>query len=771
MREPVRTINRLPGRAFIAAWYLFVAATLAAQTPVGSIRGRVLDLLTQEPVPGAIVVLLRTTQGAAADDKGQFAITGVPVGTYQLRASAVGREPTIVADVVVAAGRSLDLVIRLEEFPVGLKEVEVRGKYFQKTPDAPVSAQKLSYEEIRRSPGGFEDVVRTISVFPGVAQALPGRNDLVVRGGAPSENLFVVDNIEIPNINHFGTLGSGGGPLSYINLDFVRETAFSTGGFGVRYGDRLSSVLSIDLQDGGKDALGGKGTIAATQFGLNLHGPLNEESSFIFSARRSYLDFIFKAAGFSFVPEYWDFLGRVSYRLGGSNTLTLLGIGAIDDVSFSNDNADKRLDNSRILGTAQRQYVGGASWQHLFSSGFSLVTLGRTYVSSNGAERDTLLYPVFASRTIEEETGVRVDFVFKLHAETELSFGAQAKQTRFTSTLALPGFATTFGETLSVNIADKGLTGYKTGGYIQFSRHFFRDFELTLGARLDYFSLIDDMITLSPRGSLTYLVSPVTTLAFSAGVYRQNPSTLWLAANPANRQLHAARADQYIISAEHLLEADLRLRLEGFLKRYSDYPASIDRPYLVLANTGDGYGGAEDNFTSFGFDRLVSAGTGLSRGVEILLQKKLSEIPAYGLLSLSLMRTTFTGLDRKERPGAYDQEAILNVGGGYQFDERWEASMKFRFSSGEPYTPFRPNGTQDVSAYNTLRLRNAHSLDLRVDRRWNFSAWNLIAYVDIQNVYNNKYSGSVRWNARENRAEFDESAIGILPSIGVSAEF
>jgi hypothetical protein len=210
--------------------------------PVGSIRGRVLGLPTQEPVPGAIVLLLRTTLGAAADENGHFTITGVPVGTYQLRASAVGREPTIVADVVVAAGRSVDLLIRLEELPVGIEEVEVRGKYFQKTPDAPVSAQRLSYEEIRRSPGGFEDVVRTISVFPGVAQALPGRNDLVVRGGAPSENLFVVDNVEIPNINHFGTLGSGGGPLSYINLDFVRETAFSTGGFGVRYGDRLSSA-------------------------------------------------------------------------------------------------------------------------------------------------------------------------------------------------------------------------------------------------------------------------------------------------------------------------------------------------------------------------------------------------------------------------------------------------------------------------------------------------------------------------------------------------
>jgi hypothetical protein len=242
-------------------------------------------------------------------------------------------------------------------------------------------------------------------------------------------------------------------------------------------------------------------------------------------------------------------------------------------------------------------------------------------------------------------------------------------------------------------------------------------------------------------------------------------------ANESNRGLRAARADQYVLSLEHLLDADLKVRLEAFSKRYRDYPASVDRPYLVLANTGGGFGGADENFASFGFDELVSAGTGNARGVEFLVQKKLSDIPLYGLISVTLMRTTFTGLDGIERPGAFDQRTLINISGGYRFDERWEASMKFRFASGQPYTPFNTNGTQDVSAYNALRLQNANSLDLRVDRRWNFSTWNLIAYLDIQNVYNNKFSGGVRWNAREQRAEFDESSIGILPSIGISVEF
>ncbi len=755
----------------IVVTFLLNSGNSLSQNSTGFIRGTVLDRSTEEPAVGANVSLLTTNLGASADLEGRFYISGIPFGTYQVRVSAVGKEPVLIADVVVAAGRDVDLLIRVDESPVELEGVEVRGGYFQKTPENPVSIQRLSYEEIRRSPSGFEDVVRAVAVLPGVAQAAPGRNDLVVRGGAPSENLFVIDNIDIPNINHFGTQGASGGPLSFINLDFVRETAFSTGGFGVRYGDRMSSVLTIDLQDGRKDALGGKATLSATQFGLDLQGPITEHASFVVSARRSYLDFLFKAAGFSFVPEYWDFFSRVVYRLDPANSLTFLAIGAIDDVSFFNDDADARFDNSRVLGTAQRQYVSGVTWQHLFGNGFSRVTLGRTFSNFNGVQRDSLLNPIFTNRSKEGETSLRADVVLKATRATEVSFGIQAKRVRYSSNLALPRFATSFGDTLDVNIRNYAAIGYKASGYAQLSRHFLRDFELTLGGRIDYFSLIATKTYLSPRASLSYNLSSITTLAATAGMYRQYPSYIWLVANARNRDLRAARADQYILSVEHLLDADLRVRLEGFLKRYGNYPASVDRPYLVLANTGGGFGGADENFASYGFDELVSKGSGESRGIELLLQKKMSDIPLYGLVSITLMKTAFAALDGVERPGAFDQRVIMNFSGGYRFDERWEASMKFRFSSGQPYTPFRANGTQDIASYNSLRLKSAHSLDLRVDRRWNFAAWNLIAYLDIQNVYNNKFAGTVRWNAREQKAEFDENAIGILPSIGVSAEF
>lgn len=741
----------------------------AAQT--GTISGVVVNQVTQEPLPSANVQIVGTQLGAAASLDGSFVIDNIPIGTYQLRASSVGFQPLILSDIVVRVGTPADVRVQLQQSDIGIDEVEVTGSYFRKTPDAAVSIQRLSYEEIRRSPGGFEDVVRAISVLPGVAQAAPGRNDLVVRGGAPSENLFVVDNIEIPNINHFGTQGASGGPLSYFNLDFVRETAFTTGGFGVKYGDRLSSVLQIDVRDGRTDRLGGKLTLSASQFGLNAEGPYSENGSFIFSARRSYLDLIFKAAGFSFVPEYWDFLGRVSHKIDPSNSVSFLAVGAIDDVSFFNDDAEKRFDNSRVLGTAQRQYVSGLSWKHLFGNGFSTVTLGRSYVSYNGIQRDSLLRPMFANRSKEGETSLRGDLLLQLSNSTELSIGVQGKHIKFDANLALPNYVTPFGDTLDVQVSDYSTTGGKGSFYVQFVQHLARGLQWTLGGRAEYFSMIDKKFYVGPRTSLTYDLTERTSLNASAGVYYQNPSYIWLVANQANRNLKATRANQYIAGVEHLVRPDLKLRAEVFVKDYFDYPASINRPYLVLANTGGGFGGSDENFASFGLDNLSSAGKGRSLGVEILAQKKLSEIPLYGLVSITLSNTQFTALDGIERPGAFDQQFIINLSGGYRFDERWEASAKFRFASGQPYTPFNADGTQNVAAYNSQRVKNAHSLDIRVDRRWNFSTWNLIAYIDIQNVYNNKFAGTVRWNARERKAETNESSIGLLPSIGVSAEF
>ncbi len=751
--------------------WINIFAQESIQKQVGSLSGTVLNSSTKEPIVSATIVIQGTTIGAASDIDGNFDIKNVPIGTYNIRVSALGFLPMVKTDIVISVGKPAHVHFEIMESSVELEGITITTEYFQKSPDAPISVQTLGAEEIRRLPGGLEDVVRAISILPGVAQVQNGRNDLIVRGGAPSENLFVIDNIEVSNINHFGTQGASGGPLSYVNLDFVNETSFKTGGFGAKYGDKLSSVLTIDLKDGRTDRLGGKATISASQFGLNLEGPTNEHGSFLFSARRSYLDFIFKAAGFGFVPEYWDFLGKINYKLSPKDQLNVLGVVALDNVKLFNDTDEKKYTNSRILASDQTQFLGGISWRHLFDRGFSNVTLSQTFNGYNFIQKDTLLNPIFKSASDEYETSLRADVVLQLNKESEIGFGALGKYVNFNSSIILPiPFWTNFGQQLTVN-STLDTTAIKSAGYVQLSQSLSQNIRLTIGGRVDYFNLIKNSVSFSPRFSLAYAASQVLTFTSSIGKYHQAPSYIWLVANSANRNLNYVTVDQYVGGVEYLLRADVKISLEAYIKNYSDYPASISRPYLVLANTGAGFGGSQDGYASFGLDPLVSQGSGEVRGLELFLQKKLSEVPCYGLVSISWNETKFTALDGIARSSSYDQRWIINLGGGYILNELWEFSSKFRFATGRPYTPYNPDGTQIVSAYNSHRIGANHSLDIRVDRRWNFERWNLITYIDIQNIYNRKALDIPVFDQRTKEIKQPDGGIALLPSIGVSAEF
>lgn len=737
----------------------------------GSIEGTVLDAVTKEPIPGANVAVVGTSYGAITNQNGMFRISNLPVGIYQLESYLIGYQPQLKTDVVVSVGKFTEVVFHLRQIDLKLNEIVVRPSYFEENTAVPLSTQSLANEEIRRAPGGNEDVLRAIAVLPGVAQTIAGRNDLIVRGGAPSENLYVVDGHEVPNINHFGTQGASGGPLSFVNLDFVREVTFSTGGFGVLYGNRLSSVTTLDLKEGRNDRIGGKATLSATQFGYNIEGPIpNAKGSFIFSARRSYLDFVFKSAGFGFVPEYWDFLGKVTYPINPTNKLSWVNIGALDRVRFFNDNSDQRFSNSRILGSSQDQYFSGLSWQHLSKKGILSTSLTRSFVYYRYKQSDSLLRPIFLNYSREGETTLRTDGITKVGSRNELLYGVGGKSVKVRGEFELRPFATSFGDSL-INLGNRWNRRYTKGfTYLQWTHRPLKQFTVNAGIRGDYMDGISTPFALSPRLSFSYLFSPELIGTISGGVYRQTPSYIWLLTVTENRNLSFLRNDQVVVGLEYRFRDDSRVRLEGYTKYYRDYPASITRPYLVMSNTGAGFGGSQDNFSAFGLDQLSSVGVGLSNGVELMLQKRLSTVPCYGIVSFSYSQTKFKGIDNVWRTGSYDQRFIANLSGGYIPNAHWEYSLKFRLGTGIPYTPYDSQGRQSVALYNSKRLPIYHGLDLRVDRRWFFEQSTLITYIDIQNIYNRKNVTSYSWNYREQKVE-KNTEIGILPSIGISWEY
>jgi hypothetical protein len=746
-----------------------VAATAAAQEPSarGVLEGRVFDRATEQPLVAATVQVVGTRSGAITRSDGRFSIT-LPVGTYTLRISMIGYEATVVSDIVVSAVRPVRVDVGLAERAVATEEITVRPDLFGDRAVA-TSTRELRNEEIRRLPGGFEDVVRAISSLPGVAQVSNARNDLLVRGGGPAENLYLIDGLEVPNINHFGTQGSGGGPLSFVNLDFVEDVRFSTGGFGVAFGDRTSSALEIDLRDGRSDRFGGKATIAATQFGIDVEGPYADAGELLLSARRSYLDLIFRAAGLSFVPEYWDFLTRASLRADDDNRLSLFAIGAIDRVRQFNDDADDRFRNSRLLDNSQDQFIGGLNWRRLLSGGYLSTTLGVTSVSYRFRQSDSLGAPVFINDSREREISLRADASFVIDASTDISVGAQARSVDFGAEILLqrPG--------AEIDIAPSELF-VKGGAYVELARRFGERFRATLGARADYFSGIATKVVPALRASLGYELDALSQATLSLGRYHQAPSYIWLVGDPANRDLEQITSDVAVLGVDRLLDDDIRASVEGYYKRYRDYPASVSRPFLVLANVGADFGGADDGYASFGLEPLSSLGVGRAYGIELVVQKKLSDSRYYGTASLAWGHSLFTAADGVERASRFDQRIIANLSGGYRIGEDWELGVRFRFASGRPYTPIDSTGDpgfgyQRVAEYNALRLEASHALDLRLDRRWRLGAIDLVTYVDVQNVYDRRNPEPPRWNARSRAAEQLEQAIGILPSIGVSAEF
>ena len=753
----------------LAIYILFLFLNINAQSSnKGQIVGTVFDGKNYSPLIGANVVLLGTSMGAATDVDGKYIIKNVPSGIFSVRALVIGYESVTMTDVVVNPIKPVKIDFSLSGAVIEFDELTVKPSYFNNYTEKPISTQMQTNEEIRRLPGGFEDVVRAISILPGVAQTQPGRNDLVVRGGAPSENLYVVDGLKIANINHFGTQGAGGGPLSFINLDFVKNTAFSSGGFGARYGDKLSSVLTINLREGRDDRLGGKATISASQFGMNLEGPIKDNGSFVFSARRSYLDFIFKASGFGFVPEYWDFLGKANYKLSPNDYISLLTIGALDQTKFFNDSRENILNNSQILGNSQNQGVGGFTWKHLFNNGFSTITFGHSFVDYNFVQKDTTMNPIFKNNSLEQESSLTAILTLFPAPQSELSVGMQGEFINYNTDLYLPPYTDSYGNTLSVNtILDT--TAIKSSGWLSYSSSIY-NLTVNAGVRFDYFNLIENNFVAAPRFSLLYSISPLTSISASVGKYYQAPSYVWMVANKRNQKLNYLNVDQFILGISQLVREDTKVSLEGYYKRYTDYPTSLTRTYLVLANTGVGFGGADEGFASFGLEPLVSNGTGWAKGIEIFMQKKLSTSPLYGTLSISYNQSEFKAFDGISRPSSYEQRWILNVGGGYVFNEKWEFSSRFRYATGRPYTPYNPDFSRSAELYNSYRTPENHFLDIRLDRRWYLSNFVLITFVDVQNIYNRAPKDVPRFSVYEGGLETGGS-IGILPSIGISAEF
>ncbi|MEI6090841.1 MAG: TonB-dependent receptor [bacterium] len=745
------------------------SSQLQSQTEkTGTVAGYVTSTMSAQPLVGAIVRVVDTELGAMTDNTGKFVIKDVPVGRVNLKFSYVGYLNFTQPDIQVVSNKTINVDVHLTEAVVEGQEITVKAEYFVKVLDAATGTQSFSGNEIRNAPGVQEDPVRALQLLPGVNASSAGRNDLIVRGGAPFENLYIIDGIEVPTINHFSSQGSTGGPLSIINIDFVEDVEFSAGGFGARYGDKTSSLTNITMRSGNKDQFRGRVDLSATGVDGSLEGPIGKKGSYFLAARRSYLDFLFKAFGFAFIPQYWDFQAKVNYQLDDHNIFELIGFGVLDDVTIDTSTIEARFKNSTVAVPSQKQYIFGATWKHLFEHGYSNVILSRTFTNFSIFQKDSNLVDLFKNKSKEGEIGLKSEVFWIPNKTMEFCFGNNIKAgTLLSYDILIPGYMRTDQNGVPNELKiDTSFNVIKNATYASMTMGWGKH-KVTAGLRGDYFSFTTNKYFLSPRISVFYTINENSTIISSFGRYFQSPSYIWLV-GAKNQNLKPICADQAVLGYAHTPLKDLKVQLEVYYKWYSDYPARIYRPQAVLAPAGF------DNVKSdipYGLEPLNSTGTGVSRGVELFIQKKMGDIPLWGILSLTLCDSKFTSIDGKARPGAFDSRFITNFSLGYRISETWEISGKWKLATGVPTTPFTENGSLDYLLYNEgERLPVSHQLDMRLEKRWNLASSLLTTYIDVQNVYNRKNVSSVQWDERQQQAIYP-STIGILPSIGVLFEF
>lgn len=720
------------------------------------LKGRVTEGLSNEPLPFVNVIISGTTIGTVTDLDGNFQFKGLSPGFVRIQASFIGFHGVLSSQIEVSNVKVAFLEIKMEKQDTKIEEVTVSASPFRKTEESPVSLKTIGIAEIEKSPGANRDISKVIQSFAGVLSSPAFRNDIVIRGGGPSESRFYLDGIEVPNINHFATQGASGGPVGILNADFLREVNYYSGAFPSDRGNALSGVFEFSQVDGNADKLKFRSTLGASEVSGTVDGPVGEKTTFIVSVRRSYLKLLFSAIGLPFLPTFNDMQFKVKTHFDSKNELTFIGLGAIDlfdlNRNIKNPDDQQKYILSQIPKNEQWSYTVGAVYKHYRTNSYQTLAVSRSHLNNtitkyleNDESSPNNKILDYNSQEIENkirfENNLRMDG-YKLNVGANLDFAKYSNTT----------FQKRFydGNILNVNY-DTELNLVKYGIFGQLSHEFF-DQRLTLSAgfRMDANNYSSGMSNLlkqfSPRISASYQLTEKWSLNMNTGRYFQLPAYTTLGYKQNNQFVNKANDLKYI-SVDHLIAGlefkpatDIQFSLEGFSKNYRNYPFSV-KDGISLANKGADYGVVGD-------EEVTSTSKGRAYGAEF--QARISSSKGYNLnLSYTLVRSEFQDGNNHYIVSAWDSKHILSLTGSAALKRGWQVGSRFRFVGGLPYTPYDLNRSSLISAWNlrggpyldntklnSKRFGVFHQLDVRVDKAYYLKKMTLKFYLDIQNLYN-----------------------------------
>jgi hypothetical protein len=737
--------------------------SLFSQTQ-GTILGNIKDKNTQETIIGATIFIEGTTQGVSSDVEGNYKLT-VPVGTYRLKASFIGYTSILKENIVVTSGNAQIINFELESDSKKLETVDItfdKGKSAVATDMiTPLSVQQLTTEEIKSNPGGNYDVSKVVQTLPGVGGSSGGtqRNDIIIRGGAPNENVYYLDGIEIPVLNHFQTQGSSGGATGILNVSFIEDLKLSSSAFDARYDNALASTFIIKQREGNREKLSGNFRISATDASLTLEGPLGKKTNFLASARRSYLKFLFIALDLPIRPDYSDFQYKITHKFNDKTTLTAIGLGAIDEFEFATPKKSTP-ENIYIIRSLpyinQWNYTTGFALKRLINKGYMNFTLSRN-MFNNALDKyeDATKNEVtrtFKLRSQEIENKFRWD-INKYLDGWKISGGVMAQYVKYNTQL-FSKVTNAISDSIGNEIVpaakikfNSAIDFFKYGIFGSVAKNILNDkLLISLGLRTDMNSFLNDgnnpLKTVSPRLSMAYHLSKKFDVTGSVGVYNKIPTYTTLGYRDANnvlvnKNMQYIQSIHYVLGTQFLPNEALRFTVEGFYKQYNNYAVSAATG-ISLANQGGDFG-------SIGSEKINSNGKGECYGFEFFIQQKLVKKLFY-VLSYTFVRSTFSGTNGKLIASSWDNQHLVSGTLGYKFKKNWQLGLKYRLAGGAPYTPFNElvsqqtylllgTGTLDYQNLNSKRLTTFNQLDLRVDKKFNFKRTSLDLFLDVTNLF------------------------------------
>jgi hypothetical protein len=741
-------------KVLFSLFLIILSSSLFSQ---GVIKGKVIDAKTREALPFVSVIVYNTTLGSTTDGSGNFTISNVSLGYQKLQVSFVGYETIVTNDYLVTNDKSPFVTIELKESTEKLDEVVVESRLFKKPISSPLSLQTLGVVEIEKNPGGNRDILKVIQSLPGVASNPGFRNDIIIRGGATSENKFYVDGIEVPVINHFQTQGATGGPVGLINADLIRNVDFYTSAFTANRGNALSSIIEFSQKKGNPNQLNVRATLGTSDAGVTLDGPISQNTTFMASVRQSYLQYLFKLIKLPFLPTYTDYQVNINSQINTNNEFSFMALGAIDNFELNESVNDDVTDvetikrNKYILANIpiqeQWNYTIGATWKHYGEKSNQLYVLSRNVWNNNSTKyfnntnnpSDLLLD--YLSKEIENK------FRFENNTTVngfDLNTGFGLEQSNYTNK--------TFSKIVNTNnIAIKDFSSelnmFKYALFVQASKKY-TNLSMSLGIRFDgnnYNSTMKNLLNqFSPRFSASYSFNNKWSLNTSVGSYFQLPSytTLGFRDNSNNLvnqdNIKYIKSNHFVSGLEYKPNNSMKFSVEGFYKGYANYPFSV-RNQISLANLGADFG-------VVGNEEVTSSSNGKAYGFEVFAQKK-SFAGLYGILSYTFVRSEFDNQLLEAVPSSWDNQHLLTLTAGKKFSKNWEIGTKFRLVGGKPYTPYDVNassvianydianqGILDYSKLNSERFGTFTQLDVRVDKTWFWKKFSLNFYIDIQNL-------------------------------------